>query len=267
MLNLLSGSLDYTAIMDSILASQSYTLFSIIIDIVIWLVGHLFLSFAIYTMTKKQGYKKLWLAFIPFFNLILLGKLVGKTTVWGLKLKNIGVWACIMGIASTVVTFIIDLSYYKSLVEFIFPVNIQITSEFLESWINQTSLEWLIAYYVSFVIDLAYIFFHVSLVFMVFRLYNPNRALIYAIISVFIDPAFGICLFISRNNPRYIVVRPQPPQGGYYGGYYGGGYYGGGYNNQQPYQNQKPIENPFPEFEDEETKKDNSSNSSDDFFN
>lgn len=267
MFNLLSGSSNYTEIMNNIQNSPEFIAFSEIGSFVFWLIGHVFLSLAIYTMTKKQGFKKLWVSFIPFYNLIPLGKLVGKTTVWGVKLKNVGVWACIMGIVSTVVTFIIDLGYYKDLVEFVFPVKIQITSEFLISWTEQTSLEWLIAYYVSFVIDLAYIFFHVSLVFMVFRLYNPNRALIYAIISVFIDPAFGICLFISRNNPRYIIVRPQPPQGGYYGGYYGGGYYGGGYNNQQPYQNQKPIENPFPEFEDEDAKKDNSSNSSDDFFN
>ena len=264
MFNLLSGSLNYTEMMNNIQNSPEFKLFSEIGNLVIWLIGHLFLSLAIYTMTKKQGYKKLWVSFIPFYNLIPLGKLIGKTTVWGVRIKNIGVWACILGFVSTFFSFIINLGYYLSIVEYLFNIQFLITNEFLYTWLTNTNVAWIIVYYASYVVDLAYIFFYVSLVFMVFRLYNPRRALIYAIISVFIDPAFGICLFISRNNPKHIIVRPQTPYAG--GGYYGGFY--GGYNpNQQPPQNQKPVENPFPEFGEEESKSDNSSNSSDDFFN
>ena len=264
MFNLLSGSLNYTEMMNNIQNSPEFKLFSEIGNLVIWLIGHLFLSLAIYTMTKKQGYKKLWVSFIPFYNLIPLGKLIGKTTVWGVRIKNIGVWACILGFVSTFFSFIINLGYYLSIVEYLFSIQFLITNEFLYTWLTNTNVAWLIVYYASYVVDLAYIFFYVSLVFMVFRLYNPRRALIYAIISVFIDPAFGICLFISRNNPKHIIVRPQTPYAG--GGYYGGFY--GGYNpNQQPPQNQKPVENPFPEFGEEESKSDNFSNSSDDFFN
>ncbi len=263
MFNLLSGSLDYTTMLDSILSSPTYVLFSVIFDIVVWVVGHLFLSIAIFTMTKKQGYKKLWVSFVPFFNLIPLGKLVGKTTVWGLKLKNVGVWACITGIVSAFFTFIIDLGYYINLVELIFPIKFQITNEFLLTWIDNTNVVWFITYYGSSLFDLAYIFFNVSLVFLVFRLYRPQSAILYALLSVFIEPLFGILLFTCRNNPKHVIVRPQTPYGG---GYYGGGYYGG-YNPQQPPQNKKPVENPFPEFGDEENKSNDSSSSSDDFFN
>ena len=60
----------------------------------------------------------------------------------------------------------------------------------------------------------------------------------------------GYTSFISRNNPKHIIVRPQTPYAG--GGYYGGGFYGGYNPSQQPPQNQTPVENPFPEFGEEE---------------
>ena len=117
MLNLLAIVPDYTMMVENMLNSPEFALISFISDIVVWLVGHLFLSFAIFIMCKKQGFKKLWLSFIPFINLIPLGKLVGKTTVWGVKLKNVGFWACITGIVCTLCNFLLDIGYYLSLIE------------------------------------------------------------------------------------------------------------------------------------------------------
>jgi hypothetical protein len=241
---------------------------SFIGQVIFWLVGHIFLSISIYYMTKKQGYKKLWLSFIPLVNLIPLGKLLGKTVVWGKTIKNVGVWACIFCAISTVVNFLLNIGYYLSLAQTAFGVTFVITNDFLYSWIMGTNAVAMVISYVSLIFDLGYIFFYVSLVFLTFRLYNPGRAFLYAILSVFIDPLFGIFLFVSRKNPRYIVVHRQPPQGGYYGGgYYGGGYYNGNpqnfNNNQNQNQNQKP-ENPFPEFGEGENK---STDTGDDFFN
>ena len=237
-------------------------LMSFITEVIFWLVGHIFLSISIYHMTKKQGYKKLWLSFIPLVNFIPLGKLLGKTVVWGKTIKNVGVWACVFCAISTLVNFVLSIGYYLNLVQTAFGVTFVITNEFLYSWILGTNVVAMVISYVSLIFDLGYIFFYVSLVFLTFRLYNPGRAFLYAILSVFVEPLFGIFLFVSRNNPKHVIVRVQPPQGGYYGG----GYYGG-YNPQQPPQNKKPVENPFPEFGDEENKGSNSSSSSDDFFN
>lgn len=264
MLNLLAIVPDYTTMVENMLNSPAFALISFISDIVVWLVGHLFLSFAIFIMCKKQGFKKLWLSFIPFINLIPLGKLVGKTTVWGVKLKNVGFWACITGIVCTLCNFLLDIGYYISLIEYIFSVRFDITNEFLLSWIQNTNIVWLILYYGSSIFDLAYIFFNVSLVFLVFRLYRPQSAILYALLAVFIEPLFGILLFTCRNNPKHVIVRPQTPYGG---GYYGGGYYGGGYNNQQPPQNQQPAETPFPEFDGEDKKDNNDSDTGDGLFN
>lgn len=243
-------------------------LMSFIAEVIFWLVGHLFLSASIYYMSKRQGYKKLWICYVPLINFIPLGKILGKTIVWGKTIKNVGVWTCIFCAISVLFDFIINIGYYLGLVEIAFNVTIVYTSDFAYSWVNGTNIVAIILSYVSLIFDLGYIFFFVSLVFLTFRLYNPQRALIYAIFSVFVDPLFGIFLFVSRKNPRYVVIRQQPPQnqGGYYGGYYGGGYYNGNpqnFNNQNQNENKKP-ENPFPEFGESENK---STDTGDDFFN
>ena len=240
--------------------SPAYAVYSFVVEVLFWLVGHLFLSFAILYLSKKQGYKKLWLSFIPFANLILLGKVVGKTVVWGVKLKNVGFWACITSAISALFYFLINLGYYVSLFEYIFNVRVEISSEFIYSWLTAENPVWTVLYYVSSIFDIAQIFFFVSLVFLTFRLYNPQRSFLYAILSVLRPELFGIFLFVSRKNPKHVIVRVQPPQGGYYGG----GFYGTPHNFNPNGQNvNQKHENPFPEFGEDEKPTD----TGDDFFN
>ena len=241
----------------------SFVLLSFISEVIFWLVGHLFLSFSIYHMTKKEGYKKLWLSFIPLVNFIPLGKLLGKTVVWGKTINNVGTWTCIFCAISTFVNFLLNVGYYMNLTTIAFGWTYNISSNLILSWINGTHILSIIISYVSLVFDIAYIFFYVSLVFLTFRLYNPQRAFLYAILSVFIEPLFGIFLFVSKNNPRYVIIRQQPPQN-YYGGYYGGGYYNDNNQNFNNQNNNQQPENPFPEFGESEDKP---TDTGDDFFN
>ena len=265
-LNLLA--VDYVTLLNQITSSREYYIFSTLLEIAIWVLGHVFLSIAIYTFAKKNGYKKLWVSFIPFFNLILLGKVIGKTVVWGKAINNIGFWACITGLVATIVNFLIDFGYYVSLFEVIFNCEVSFTSAFINAWVNGESLAWVILYYGSGLFDIAYIFFEVSLIFMVFRLYCPEKSFVYALLSIFIDPPmFGILLFICRNKPKHVIIRAQPPRSNFYGGYYGG-YYGNAqrpqnFNNAE--ESKQKAEDPFPEFADAEPKDDNSDGEG--FFN
>ena len=258
--NLMANTTDMVSRFLEMADSPAYAVYSLVVGVLFWLVGHLFLSFAILHLSKKQGYKKLWLSFIPFVNFILLGKVVGKTVVWGVKLKNVGFWVCITSAVSALFSFLINLGYYVSLFEYIFNVTVEVSSKFIYSWLTAENPVWTLLYYASSIIDIAYIFFFVSLVFLTFRLYNPQRSFLYAILSVFVPELFGIFLFVSRKNPKHVIVRVQPPQGGFYGG----GFYGTPQNFNQNSQNaNKKHENPFPEFDEDEKPTD----TGDDFFN
>lgn len=279
MLNMLSTFPPYDPFdwINVMMYEPAFKAYMFIGGVIFWLVGHIFLSIAIYHMTKKQGYKKLWLSFIPLVNFIPLGKLVGKTTVWGMKIKNVGLWASITGIIYAVFTFILKFGDYVEIFEFLFNVTVIFENQFLVSWVELTTTSpveievtrvvanvYMILSALYDVASIANLFFYVSLVFLVFRLYCPQRSFLFSILSVFIDPLFGIFLFVCRKNPKHVIIRQAPPQGGYYGG----GYYGAprNYNENAKNTNQKP-ENPFPEFDGESSDSNKNSNTDDDFFN
>lgn len=44
---------------------------------------YLYLSLALYSLAKKEGYDKLWLAWVPFAQIFLLAIVAGKTWYWG----------------------------------------------------------------------------------------------------------------------------------------------------------------------------------------
>ena len=52
--------------------------YSNLVSIVVSLALFVLKGVAIYTMAKRRSFDKLWMAFVPFLNFILLGKIIGK---------------------------------------------------------------------------------------------------------------------------------------------------------------------------------------------
>ncbi|MBR5438988.1 MAG: hypothetical protein IKV61_02105 [Clostridia bacterium] len=245
------------------LASTDYTIAYLvgeIIGILFTIVCFVFKGLAIRYMAKQNGLKKLWLSFVPFANFYLLGKVLGKAIVWGKPIKNVGLWVAIISGVQFVLNTLLSLgniSYYLES----FGYTVEYTSKFVENWANGEGWLYTIVSFLSMGVDIVYIFFYVSLVFLTFRKYNPQRAFAYAIISIFLDNIFGILLFVSRKNKPFSYedyLRAQQRS------YYGGGYYV--YrpdNTQAPNSGEAPKqpEDPFPEFENKDD------NNSDNFFN
>ena len=245
---------DYTAILISVLG-----------EIALWIASHLFMAFGIRYMAKKLNIKGLWMAFVPLLNWYLLGKIIGNAVIWGKQIKNAGFWVMILAVAQFAINFLLSIGTYLYVIEKLFMVEFVFTNSFLIDWVMSTGVLYFIVSSIGFIVDIAYIFFRVSVIFMVFRLYAPDSAMLFSLLSVFIDPIFGILLFVVRKNERngfrkyYNVYNP-------YANYTGGGY-------QTPNQNRpnqtRPSQgsdvDPFPEFSSE---KDNSSkpNDSDEFF-
>lgn len=219
-----------------------------IIDSLIIIAAFLFKAFAINYIAKKRGLDKTYLAFIPFFNFILLGKIVGKTVVWGKKVDNVGLILCILTLANFVLSTLLDLGDYAKELGSVFGFTItDYKLAFVENWMKQTGVFFNvinIIYTISAFIEL---FFRISVYFLIFRMYCPERAFMYMIISIFIDSLFGVFLFIVRKrNPfdfnsfyraRYTTYNP----------------YNNDYNSKAYSQPEgKKEEDPFPEFSDKE---------------
>lgn len=237
---------------------------SLISTVAFWLVGHVFMAIALFAMAKNKGIKKgVWIAVIPFVNYYLLGKIIGEAVVWGKKIKNVGLWVMIFSLTTTILNLLINFGGYLVNFALAFNLNVTVTNPFLIGWFSGTSVIYTVVYYVSWVFDIAYLFFDVSVIFLVFRLYRPQSAMLFSLLSIFFNPPlFGILLFVIRNDKRISFKQYFRPTNPY--GFSGGGYnpYGNPYA-QQPKQPPKPQEDPFPEFSDKDS---SSSHSSDDLF-
>lgn len=236
---------DYNVILNQIMSENWYILTEFFTGVVIDVVFYLFLSFGILTLAKRYNLKNRWLSFIPFFNLTLLGALLGKTNIWGIKVKNIGFWAGLFGFLSFLVNELLYVGRYFEVFEALFNVQVVITDSFLYGWLTGKSLVWNVVSYASLIVDIAHLFFEVGLIFLFFRVFAPQRAFLYSILSVFIDPLFSILVFVCRRNSKYVFVRAD--------------FFNQKNNASEP----KKRENPFSEFEDDN----NNNNSSDDYFN
>ena len=239
--------------------AKTLILVSFLITSLITIGAFVLKAIAIRIMAKNRGLDKLYLAWIPFFNYILLGKVIGTVFLFRKKVNNVGVLVTIFALICFVVQTLLNLGYYVyNLGEFFGFEILDYGSVFVENWMYQKGVFYTIIYYFYDVLSLIEIVIKVSLIFFVFRKYAPERAFIYSIVSIFIDPAFSILLFVIRNrkpdsfsNYTRVYVRPN-------------------YDNSYK-QNGKPENDPFPEFNPNSSKNENSSNSSssdgEDLFN
>lgn len=222
-----------------------YNLVSIVISLALFVLK----GVALYTMAKRRSFDKLWMAFVPFVNFVLLGKLIGKVNIWGHEVKNLGLLVCITSAITVVLGYAIDFGYYLYIIGQVFNVRFEFATAFMQAWASQSGLFWTIAYYVYNIIGIIDVILTCWIIFTIFRMYAPERSFMYSLIAIFFDFTFPILLFVVRNNEvmtfedflrtrnRYYNQNPNN-----YGGYNQGGNY---YGNQTPPTNEV---DPFPEF-------------------
>ena len=238
-----------TDIAGSMQLDPRFEFYSNLVSIVISLALFVLKGVAIYTMAKRRSFDKLWMAFVPFVNFILLGKLIGRVNIWGKEVKNLGLLVCITSAVSVVLGYAIDFGYYLYIIGQVFNVRFEFATAFMREWASQTGLIWTIIYYVYLLIGIIDVILNCWIIFTIFRRYAPEKSFMYSLISIFFDFTFPILLFVVRNNEvmtfedflrtrnRYYNQNPNN-----YGGYNQGGNY---YNNPTPPTNEV---DPFPEF-------------------
>ena len=78
------------------------------------------------TMAKNRGIGKTWMAYVPFANLLYLGRIAGDCEVFGHKMKKPGLYAMITQIAATIVFAMISVA--ETLLFTIYAPNLTINS-------------------------------------------------------------------------------------------------------------------------------------------
>jgi hypothetical protein len=258
--------------------------------LLLWLPLFILQGIALYKMAKKRNLKSKWFAFVPFLNILYIGRLTGDCLIFGRKMKRAGLVVMIAQAIAVVVTAAYVVT--NSILFIQYGNYLEITSEYSYEWVNLPAQgEWLRRFIwvldggggmigVLQIADLAYKLLLLVLLMSFFRKYAPRQALLFSLISCFAPEARYIFIFVlkdkqainyeeymRRQQEEYIRRRQQS---GYPYGPYGYGPYGHGASPNTQSNPQKAPEDPFAEFssgtDGKTEQKGNSSNSSGGFF-
>lgn len=228
-----------------------------------------FQAIGLFIMAKKQNLKTKWLAFIPFANIMLMGKLAGECSFFGQKMKRAGLYTMLAQLIATVLlvatVFAENYLYFKH------------GEPLEESWLamqwsglvgfDRFLSEYLVySVFVVLMLELIYKVLSLVLVIGLCKKYSPSNYLLLSFLVLLIPEARFILVFILRKRKavdygEYIKAKQEefirrhqqyyntygnPYTRNPYGNPYGNPYAQNPYN-PQPQQPQKP-EDPFSEF-------------------
>ncbi|MBE5746559.1 MAG: hypothetical protein E7352_00045 [Clostridiales bacterium] len=276
-----------------------------IISIGVGLAFFILQGFAVYCMAKKRGVRRKGLAFVPFANIILIGKLAGETTFFGQKMKRTGLYTMIAQIFVSLLALsyiFVDVYLHQSgCIGYV--IEEETIDRYRQYWVNGTPFqEFLfedffdIVYLLNMIFGLLCEILMLILLSALYKQYAPDKHTWLTILTLFIPIARCIILFVLRRRKavdyqahmraKYDAYMRQYHQrygqnGGYnpYGGYGPQGYGQPNYGpqNGQPNAGQGQREDPFSEFSTKEKaddpfaefssdKKENDGENSDGFF-
>lgn len=168
------------------------------ISLCVYLIIFLFEGIGLFVAAKKAGIKGKWMAFIPFLNTFLLGRLGGQSQFFSMKVKRAGLYAML----AELVCFACFGAYYYTgylLSDYLKPV-----ADYYQYVGVPETLQWALnlnegMYYLISVVDLVYTVFLAIVLIAFFRKYNAKNSMLMAITSV-LFPIKAFLIFAVRNN-------------------------------------------------------------------
>ena len=121
---------------ENLMSEKEVLIFSFLITSIITLAGFLVKAIAVFIMARNAGLKNKWMAFVPFLNFVLLGKVVGPVRSFGLRMKNVGLFLAIISFSIEIMYLLLNLGYYFSMIGYIFNIEITASTAFGKNWLN-----------------------------------------------------------------------------------------------------------------------------------
>ena len=209
------------------------------------------------TMAKNRGMKKRWLAFVPFVNVLYLGKLAGDCEMFGHKMKHASVYAMVAQIVSTVLYLALMIA--EGILYTVYAENITMGSTGVV-WVGLTGFAGFLNVFYTYwgsllcsVFALVYELLVFLLMMALLKKYAPSKYLFLSFLQLFVPLSRYIVIFVLRNKKQVdydAYMRAQyedfARRNATYGTPYGNPYnrYGNSRYNRPPY-GQNPYGNPY----------------------
>lgn len=231
-------------------------LWSLGIGFFIWLTFFTLQAFGLYTMAKKQGLKHKWMAFLPFLNILCMGRIAGDCRFFNRKLKNAGTYTMVAQIFASITALLFIAAEFYMYTTYGEPIEVPAEDFYSNGyyyWPNVTDkLGKLAVWYMTdgtfllSIFGLIYEIFMLVLVIAILKKYIPKYYFGLSVLTLFLPMSRCIIFFVVRGREpidyeammrakREAYMRRQQQ-------YYG--QYGDPYN--RPYGNpHSPYGNPY----------------------
>ncbi|MFV0529425.1 MAG: hypothetical protein ACK5MN_12025 [Lachnospiraceae bacterium] len=164
------------------------------------LASYLLKAFGIYGIAKNRNMPNPWLAFIPYANLYLQGKLAG-TINFKKKKIDAALWMVIVPLVIEVLTVVFLVFYFIAIAA---GVSMSYRSSFSTPPVSMIMSIVVICLLYILVVSIVQIALYVLYVFVnkkIFSMYaEPNMALLHSILSLFVPFYQSIYFFTLRNK-------------------------------------------------------------------
>ena len=231
---------------------------SLLIGCICFAVVYIFQSVALYSIAKREGYDKKWMAFVPFFNVYYIGVVSDKNSIFKVSPKKFSLALAIVELVLVVLYAIYYVSegiifaggFYNEITELVLmggqqiPVVVGYESAgvpealawagWFFDWVEICFIDWL---------NLIQIVLTVFVIEAFFQTYSGRHHVLFTLFSI-LFPIKGILFFVVRNNTgknyRDYLKEQQQRQFQMYQQYNRQNMNGNPYNNYNPYTGQ-PI--------------------------
>ncbi len=223
----------------------------------VWSVFFIFQAIGLYEMGKRRGMKHKWMAFVPFINLLFMGKLAGTCEFFGHRMRGAGVYAMIAQIVTTLFcAFAVFAEIYLYSTYGTPNYATPDSALGLPVWTNLSGAGvhifnfYNISDYILSILELVYQILMFILVMGLYRKYSPKNYVMFSFLELFVPLSRYFVIFALRKRApidfdaymrakREAFMRQQQRYNPYHNPY------GQPYNN--PYGNPygQPYHNPY----------------------
>jgi len=171
------------------------------IILAISIVAYLFSSFGQMGMAKKLGLAKPWLAFIPIANYYQLGKIAERAPTE--HPRKYGKILLILYLVVIALSFLIGVLAF--MLGFEMGANGDaITTETLTPALAGKVILILLDYFAIMVIAIVASVYQYIAIYKMFKIFSPDNAILFLLLTIFISYSYPIIVFILRNNtPKF----------------------------------------------------------------
>jgi hypothetical protein len=181
--------------------------FALIIAAGCYVVVYAFEAIALYTIAKKNGYDKKWMAFVPILNTYYIGVVSSKNKFYNIPAKTISLITAILEGAFC----ILDIIYYVAMLTLAKKgyLGIEVSSYGIPTGLYCNSVPaslawaaWISVYFTDAIlwwVQLLYIAASVITIILFFQTYSARHYIAFSLAAI-IFPLAGVFFFVVRNN-------------------------------------------------------------------